>query len=431
MAIVLFLVVSVIGEEFQVNTYTTEAQHSPAICAGENGTVAVVWVSEFQDGSRGGVYGRILGRDGAFLSDEFQVSTYTRGDQTAPAIACELDGDFIVVWANTLTRSALGHPIGGHIWGRRFASSGTPLGPEFQISHSEYSKNSNAAVAKGPGGAFVVAWQENFDYQILARSFDAQGEPMSGQFVVSSNRYCIGEEPRVAWTSTGSLVFAWETRECEEGVSSRRFSPFGQPLDDTLSLHRADANAMGGVCAGPAGDFTVAWSSSNYTDYVLKTFARTFDRDGEPKKEFVVRESKDYTSPRTHLACDDDGGFIVAWSSGDAILGTSYDPQGKPSDVVLAPGDSIQRSEPAVVSFGSGELMAVWTSMDQDGDRAGIFGRSLASAVPTFTPEPTPTPTPEQSSSGGCAVRPYSCSGLGAVAGILALILLLRRRRRL
>src|SRR5262249_21745302 len=45
-----------------------------------------------------GVFGQHFLRTGEPLGDEFQVNTYTTGDQAEPSISADATGDFVVVW---------------------------------------------------------------------------------------------------------------------------------------------------------------------------------------------------------------------------------------------------------------------------------------------------------------------------------------------
>src|SRR3989442_1175714 len=89
--------------EFQVNSYTTGSQDTPAVAAGTAGNFVVVWQSGNyygggQDGSALGIFGRRFDSSGAPLGTEFQANTYTTGNQFFPAVASDADGNFVVVW---------------------------------------------------------------------------------------------------------------------------------------------------------------------------------------------------------------------------------------------------------------------------------------------------------------------------------------------
>jgi methionine-rich copper-binding protein CopC len=85
--------------EFRVNTYTTNTQRSPAICALTADTFAVAWESVGQDGSGFGVYAAVFNATtGANLMAEFRVNTYTASDQENPAVSALTADTFAVTW---------------------------------------------------------------------------------------------------------------------------------------------------------------------------------------------------------------------------------------------------------------------------------------------------------------------------------------------
>ena len=64
-----------LGDEFQVNTYTTGNRSSGLSVAHEAGRFVVVWAGAGAGDSDGGVFGQRLDASGSFLGSEFQVST--------------------------------------------------------------------------------------------------------------------------------------------------------------------------------------------------------------------------------------------------------------------------------------------------------------------------------------------------------------------
>ena len=85
------------GGAFRVNDYTTGDQFGPKV-ATQGDNQFVVWTSVGQDGSREGVYGRLL-TGGALAGGEFRVNTTTVSRQIHPAVAADGQGRFLSVWA--------------------------------------------------------------------------------------------------------------------------------------------------------------------------------------------------------------------------------------------------------------------------------------------------------------------------------------------
>ena len=119
-----------LGIEFQVNFYTPFDQQRPSVAVAADGDFVVVWESADQDGSGKGIFGQRFAADTSPLGDEFQVNTYTTGSQYAPAVASNANGDFVVVWPDgTQDGSVTG------IFSQRFTADGTPAGVEFSSQH--------------------------------------------------------------------------------------------------------------------------------------------------------------------------------------------------------------------------------------------------------------------------------------------------------
>src|SRR5688572_23219179 len=87
-----------LGNEFQVNTYTTNDQGYPTIVTLSNGNSVVVWQSFGQDGSSWRVYGQVFAAVGSKVGNEFLVNTVMTNAQGDPNIAALSNGNFVVVW---------------------------------------------------------------------------------------------------------------------------------------------------------------------------------------------------------------------------------------------------------------------------------------------------------------------------------------------
>ena len=128
----------------------------------------IVWQSEDQDGSGYGIFGQRFDNVGAPLGGEFAVNSFVAGDQDAPAVANDATGDFAVVW-----ESADQDGEADGIFGQRFTSTGTPLGPEFRVNTYTTADQQRPSVAAPFSGSFVVAWTSDTQ--------DGSGQGLFGQ----------------------------------------------------------------------------------------------------------------------------------------------------------------------------------------------------------------------------------------------------------
>lgn len=87
-----------LGSELLVNSYTTGHQARPRVAAESSGNFVVVWDSWLQDGASYGVIGQRFDSTGVRVGGEFQVNSYTTSNQDSPAVAADGTGNFVVVW---------------------------------------------------------------------------------------------------------------------------------------------------------------------------------------------------------------------------------------------------------------------------------------------------------------------------------------------
>jgi hypothetical protein len=112
------------------------------------------------------------------VGPEFRVNTNTSGLQARPAIATDSAGNFVVVWNSGTTTDY-------DVFGQRYASSGVPLGPEFRVNDDTLGSHSAPAVAADSAGNFVVVWHFG-GVGVVGQRYASSGALLGTQFGVSS-----------------------------------------------------------------------------------------------------------------------------------------------------------------------------------------------------------------------------------------------------
>jgi hypothetical protein len=211
-----------LGPEFHVNTYTTSFQGLPSVSSDASGNFVVAWQSYGPDGSSWGVFGQRYASTGAPLGAEFRINSYTTGVQRPPQVAADASGDFVVIW-----RSDGQDGSGAGQFGQRYASTGAPLGPEFQVNTYTAGDQLNTSVVADSGGNFVVVWrspQDGAGAGIFGQRYDSSGSPLGAEFRVNS--YTTGEQqdPAVSADPLGNFVVVWHSY----GQDGSSYGVFGQ-----------------------------------------------------------------------------------------------------------------------------------------------------------------------------------------------------------
>jgi len=259
---------TVVGAEFQANTYTTNAQSLPAVAADADGDFVVVWQSYLgQDGSDRGVFGQRYTSAGTVVGAEFQVNTYTTGSQYNPAVAADADGNFVVVWASFGQDGS-----GPGVFGQRYTSAGTVVGTEFQVNTYTTGLQVFPMVAADVDRDFVVVWASDFaqdgsGYGVFAQRYTSAGAAVGGEF--QANTYTTGSQstPTVAADADGAFVVVWTSELAQDGsgygVFAQRYTSAGAAVggEFQVNTYTTDSQRFPAVTTGVDGDFVVLWNS--------------------------------------------------------------------------------------------------------------------------------------------------------------------------
>ncbi len=374
--------------DWRVNTYTQSGQNYPEVAMGSDGRFVVVWQSDGQDGEGLGVFGQLYDAVGRPVGSEFQVNTYTTGDQHKPAVAMGSDGRFVVLW-----RSELQDGYQGGIYAQRYDASGAPVDDEFLVNSEVRSEQTNPAVVMGDDGTFITAWQSWYQDGsldgVFCRRYDATGDPLDVEFQVNTYTDHSQSAPALAMGDDGRFVVVWDS----DGQDGDAVGVYGQLYDATatpvggefrVNETTTDIQRNPDVAMGADGAFLVVWQSQGQDGYAYGIVARQYDASGAPQgREFLVNSYVNGNQWDASVGMDATGRFVVVWQSdgqdGDAagIFGQRYDASatligeefqvnlftvGYQTDAALAVGDD-------------GRFVVVWRSgSSQDCDGDGVFG---------------------------------------------------------
>jgi hypothetical protein len=219
------------GDEFQVNTYTADAQLEPAAAPLADGGFVVAWASEKQDGAGFGIYGQRYDAADEPAGEEFRINVRAADSQSRPVLAGLKDGGFVAVWQSVAEDRSL-----AGVSARRFDAKGKPSGPEFGFAAVAESTGDPAVpnVAALEDGGFVIVWAAlsgaGARSGILARRFDAAGKAGDTATIASA---VAGDDPAPAVTGLedGGFVVTWVSGTYADAyrIDGRRYNARGKP----------------------------------------------------------------------------------------------------------------------------------------------------------------------------------------------------------
>jgi hypothetical protein len=387
-----------LGPEFRVNTYTPDAQSLAFVASDSTGDFVVTWSSRYQDGSSWGVFGQRYASSGAPLGPEFRVNTYTTDLQIGSGVAADPSGNFVVVW-NSVGQDGSDYGV----FGQRYASSGAPLGSEFRVNTHTTERQGNSEVASDTGGNFVVVWnsteQDGSGDGVFGQRYASSGTPVGPEFPV--NTFTTGAQvlPNVSSDPSGNFVVVWTGAGLQDGsgngIFGQRFASSGAPVGPEFRVNTYttgnQANFRHSVASDASGNFVVVWYGAFQDGSAYGVFGQRYASSGSPLgPEFRVNT---YTTGEQRIptvAADPSGNFVVTWvsyaqdGSDLGIFGQRYSSSGEPlgSEFRVNTQTMHGQTNTVVTSDATGNFVVVWRSAQQDGSDNGVFAQRYGQIVP-------------------------------------------------
>lgn len=378
-----------LGDDFQINTYTTHDQESPAVAAAPGGDFLVVWQSGdpnvlFTDRT---ISAQRYASDGTPQAGEFQVRLVTDTYLEYPVLVRQPDvafrdnGDFMVVWEHQSTTTIVLPDLTSRIEGRGFMADGTPQGDALSVASAfcnhllePCNRVLQPAVVDGPTGDFAVVWKEQTyedfvqEYRLRLQRVDAAASLTGDLFRLSSFNSADIDHPSIARGGSEMMV-VWESQNVggTDGdgttIRGRMVAADGSPLHDEFQVNvlpgQNQSHPSVAADPSPLAEFAVVWQDGDGDD--ANIFVRRFGHDGEPFVGFEeLNESvNDISRQGTPALAPGFAAWVSSTSLGDDTASDSV--QGRrlspPADLELRgwwQGDDVAPGATAVDSSGNG-----------------------------------------------------------------------------
>lgn len=193
-----------LGPAIEVSTTPAVGPMAPRVESGADGNFLVAWI---RDHTEEVVFRRFDAQGVAIDGSEQIVITDHLPDLVDLDVAVAPGGAFLFAWRENVDVSE------GNILARRYAASGVPLGPTFDVSDQQ-ARQWTLDVATEEGGAFAVIWRSTDDHGTFLSTFDAAGGPQLESYQLDEGAHPAEttQEPTLAYAGPDRLIAAWGLR---------------------------------------------------------------------------------------------------------------------------------------------------------------------------------------------------------------------------
>lgn len=262
---------SPIGGQFQINSPTLNDNFRPRVAVSSEGDFIVVWTTESSvgdDSDEWSVQGRRFSSAGTSLGDQFQINTLTTDRQRDPSLAINPDGNFLVAWQSNFVGEG---QFGSEVRVQQFRPDGSRLGQEFPVSSDDLGYKGNTDIAVNPEGDFTVIWSDSPDVLPECHSLESRRVFSNGSFagapreLVELSNTCK-YSPKIKHESNGGFVIVWSNDDSSDSDPfGRRFNADGEPLTDPFPIGPTNAyQSRIDIGMDEDDNFVVVWDGSPF-----------------------------------------------------------------------------------------------------------------------------------------------------------------------
>jgi Ca2+-binding RTX toxin-like protein len=251
-----------------------------------------------------------------------------------PSVAALTGGGFVVVWQQGYEGA------GTDIHARVFNANGVQTVPDFVVNTTTAGNQVDPSVCALANGGFAVAWGNDGDKTIHARTFDAGGAQTATEFVVNSAVSNSGHITPTAVTNGDGFLVSWVSGgvspQDDRHLHIRGFSSLGVETVPEINDGSGSVDEIDPVSAllqadGMVGGYVTVWVEPVYEQQGPNLVLVDFDIMGQARDlqghnlggRFLVNTGFDYFSAgggtqvvqgQPAIASDAIGQFIVAFT---------------------------------------------------------------------------------------------------------------------
>jgi hypothetical protein len=309
-----------VGSEFQVNTYTSGDQLSSGLTTLSDGKYVVAWESDGQDGSSWGTYAQIFDKEGTKFGSEFRLNTTINDIQIMPVLTPLDDGGFIAVWRD---RTTDGNSYG--TFGQVFDSAGNKVGNELQVNTTTYGNQFNPSIATLENGNVIVTWWDGAadgdEYGIFAQILSPSGAKIGGEFQVNTytnDQQAAGE---VSALKNGGFIVTWNSNGQDgdsTGIYMQIFDENGSKVGSETKINTTVSGSQSNpeVAQLLDGNLIISWQSDSQDGSGNGIYAQLLSNSGSSiGNEFLINEHTNGNQENSYIQPLSRGGFIAVWNS--------------------------------------------------------------------------------------------------------------------
>ncbi len=346
----------------------------------------VTWTDNGHDGSVYGIYGQRFNADGSPNGEQFLVNSQTSQYQQEPTTLQLDNGDIIIAWG-------VGNGSSSGAFAQRYDANMVPQGVEFKLNETNINYSGQPELVDLGGGSFGVTYRLELsgvpltDYSdIFYREFDASNIGGS-QVVVNTNNYMQHQmEPEIAKSGSNVLVVWAETSgNITNGIYGRIYDTSVPSWGTDFSIATTGTERNARIETLGSGKFIVTYTVSGVDGDGTAIQGQLLNSDGTLSgSTFQINTTATGNQTYSDVTALNNGNFVVVWngpgdnpadSTDQGIWGQIFDATGAKVGTEFLINENYQENQvfPDITTLSDGDFVVSWSDESMNTASADIM----------------------------------------------------------
>lgn len=315
-----------IGKNCIVNENNISQMH-PSTSVSNSGNFVITWIESQNNGYN--IFGQFYDKERNKINTKFQVNS-VHGSASRfdfPSVGIDSTKNFIITWHDNRE--------GEDIFVQFYDNKGIKINDNLLVNLDEgASDQTKPQIACDKNGNFVVVWEDfrNQNYDIYGQRYDFTGKPIGKNFKINDDTEKAKQlDPQVSMDDMGNFVVVWQDfRKSLPNIFMQRYDFNGLTVGSNIHLYPGHYQEFPTVAMNSYGDFVVAWIYMNTRASCFDAKMLIFNKTGNIIKElWAVNEKEWSVSWDVSVGLNNNGKTIAAWNSGNKfVIGQIFDFEG-------------------------------------------------------------------------------------------------------
>lgn len=365
------------GTEFMVNQ-TPGGASNPSVIMNDNGDIYFTWyrIDHINQQNIQSIFQRSYYHELEDFGPELQVNKLSSYTHTTDIIG-NFPDNYLISWSGRDPVMDL-----QKCFIAKYRPDNLPIYEE-KLLNSDIAMSDAARIAMNQKGEIAAVWSymaDYYDYHLIIRLYDTDGNPVSDTMIIHTGGY-ESYQPGIAYNINGEFMVTWTLCTRTDNVKkykicAQRFNPSGNKIGEVINVTNFTEDWLGSstICSDNRSNYIVVWNHLDDITRLGSIYVRRFNKSGKALEQAgKVNNYEAHTTLGLYgsISSDANGNYVIAWTSNKnnyfGVSARRYKRNGIPFGKEILVSEKKISYHPDVAMDNTGQFVVAWIYSPSDG----------------------------------------------------------------